>query len=216
MIEINIGASVEYAGRQIGRVESVVLDRENYEATHLVVRHGNALQRDLRLMPIGWVRASTHDRVEIAHTEEELSSLTRFEVQHYTSLDEARDELEQTRSRIRPADWINYFVPLVAKAFGEPVQAPGIVITDRMLEPSESTVGRGLAVESSDGHRVGSVHEVLLSQPDWRLSGVIIERGLVRTHLMRLPADWIARVERDRLVLNRTREQVEDWEREKD
>ncbi|MBK9708744.1 MAG: hypothetical protein IPO77_17585 [Acidobacteria bacterium] len=42
MIEINIGASIESEGREIGRIERVILDRTSFEATHLVIRHGGA------------------------------------------------------------------------------------------------------------------------------------------------------------------------------
>jgi sporulation protein YlmC with PRC-barrel domain len=83
-----------------------------------------------------------------------------------------------------------------------------------MLEPSERAIRRGLAVESGDGHKVGEVREVLLSEPDRRLSGLIIGRGLVLTHDLRIPADWIARIEAERIVLNRRKRQVEDYERE--
>jgi sporulation protein YlmC with PRC-barrel domain len=40
MIEIHIGATVESEGREVGRVERVVLDRDSNEATHLVVKYG--------------------------------------------------------------------------------------------------------------------------------------------------------------------------------
>ena len=75
-------------------------------------------------------------------------------------------------------------------------------------------VNRGLPVESSDGHKVGEIHEVLLSEPDWRLSGIVITRGFVLKHPMRVPADWVAKIGRDRIRLNRSRQQFEDWERQ--
>jgi sporulation protein YlmC with PRC-barrel domain len=215
MIEINIGAVIESRGQEVGRIERIVLDRGSYEATHLVIKHGGPLSARQILMPVGWVVRTRHDRVWIEHTAAELTALADFEVQHYARLDElGREELKHPRSKVRPTDWINYFVPLVANAFGDPYHTPGVVVTDPLLEPSESVIRRGLAVESSDGHKLGEVQEVLLSAPDWRLSGVIIERGLVLTHPMRIPGDWITRIGRDRIVLNRTREQVKAWERE--
>jgi sporulation protein YlmC with PRC-barrel domain len=213
MIEINIGTPIEHEGREIGRIEKIILDRSSLEASHLVVRLGKPLRSELLLMPLEWVTGSTAHSLRVDHAEAEFEALTPFELQHYVRLDEARDEFERTRTRIKPSDWVNYFVPFVANAFGDPLHAPGIVVTDRMLEPSESAIGRGLPVESSDGHRLGPVHEVLLSQPDWRLSGIIIERGFVRARPLRLPADWVAHVTEDRIVLNRTKEQVESWER---
>jgi uncharacterized protein YrrD len=108
---------------------------------------------------------------------------------------------------------VNYFIPLVANAFGDPFHTPGVVVTDEMIAPSESAVRRGFAVESSDGHKLGEVHEVLLDEEDRSLGGVVIGRGFVLTHPLRVPADWIARIAADRIILNRTREQVADWER---
>lgn len=215
MIEINIGASVESEGREIGRIERVILDRTSFEATHLVIRHGGALQSRQVLMPLGWVTHSEHDKVTTIHKEEEIVELPSFELKHYVGLDKfEQEQAEHPRSKIKPMDWVNYVVPLVANAFGDPLHTPGVLVTDQLVTPSESTIKRGLAVESSDGHKMGEVHEVLLSEPEWRLSGIIMARGFVLKHPMRLPGDWIAMIERERIVLNRTREQVETWEKQ--
>jgi uncharacterized protein YrrD len=215
MLEINIGATVESQGREIGRVERVVLNRDSYEATHLVVKQGGLLHPSHVLMPFDWVIGSAHDHILIDRSEEEVAELPNFEMRHYVRLDQLDDERAQhPRSAIRPSDWINYVVPFVANAFGEPYHSPGVVATDQLLSPSESAVNRGLPVESSDGHKVGEIHEVLLSEPEWRLSGIIITRGFMLKHPMRLPADWVARIGRDRITLNRTRQQLEAWERQ--
>ncbi len=216
MLEINIGAAVESNGREVGRVEQIILDGESYEATHLVIKTGGRLHARHLLMPPDWIVGAEHNRVRIDRPDDEITALPSFEVQHYVRLDQLDEEhLGHPRSMIKPADWINYFVPLVANAFGEPYHPPGIVVTDQLLSPSESAVKRGLAVESSDGHKLGEVHEVLLSEPEWRLSGVIIARGIVLKHPMRVPADWVAKIERERIVLNRSKQQVEDWERQR-
>lgn len=215
MIEINIGAAVESGGREVGRVERVVLDRGTFEATHLVVRHGGPIVGRHALMPINWVSAAAHDRVQIARAPADLSGLPDFEVQHYVRLDELGEERAgDPRERVKPSDWVNYLMPLVANAFGDPFHTPGVVVTDEMIARSESAVRRGFAVESSDGHKLGEVHEVLLDEEDRSLSGVVIGRGLARTRPLRIPADWIAQIATDRIVLNRTRGQVADWERQ--
>ncbi len=214
MLEINIGATVECNGRDAGRVERVVLDRESYEATHLVIRHGGPLKPRHSLMPMEWIVGAEHDRVRTDHAEEEIAALPSFEVQHYVRLDELNQEQqEHPRARIKPADWVNYFVPLVAHALGEPYSPPGVVVTDQQISPSESAIRRGLAVESNDGHKIGEIQEVFLSEPDWRLSGIEIKRSLLKG-LLRVPADWVAQIQRDRIILNRSKQQVADWERE--
>lgn len=217
MIEINIGASVEAEGREVGRIERVILDRATFEATHLVIRHGGALQSRHAVMPLGWVEHSEHGKVTTSRKESDFGSLPDFELRHYVSLDQLEQEQsEHPRSKIKPIDWVNYFVPLVANAFGDPLHTPGVLVTDQLLGPSESAIKRGLAVESSDGYKMGEVQEVLLSEPEWRLSGIIIARGFVLRRPMRVPGDWIARVERERILLNRTRGQVETWEKQQD
>jgi uncharacterized protein YrrD len=215
MLEINIGATIESRGREVGRVEQVVLNRDSYEATHMVVKHGGLLNARHLLMPFAWVIGSEHDHVFIDRTEDEINALPNFEMQHYVRLDQLDEEqVEHPRSQIKPSDWINYVVPFVANAFGEPYHPPGVVVTDQLLSTSESAVNRGSPVESSDGHKVGEIHEVLLSQPEWRLSGIIITRGFVLKHPMRVPADWVTSIERDRIRLNRSKQQIEDWEKE--
>ncbi len=214
MKEINIGAAVLSGNQEVGRVEQVVLDSEAYEASHLVVRQGKAFQSQLRLMPIGWVSSAEHNRVQISHSEGELAVLPNFELQHYARLDQLDQEhLEHPRSKVKPGDWINYFVPLVAHALGEPYDPPGVRVTDQLLSSTESVISKGLPVESSDNHKVGEVQEVLFSEPDWRLSGVIIARGFILTHPMKIPADWITKITTEKIVLNRTKAQVEEWEK---
>lgn len=215
MKEINIGAAVFSGNQEIGQVEQVVLDCDAYEASHLVIRCGGALQSQLRLIPIGWVTSAEHDSIHISHSASDLAELPNFEIKHYVRLDQLdQEQLEHPRSKIKPADWINYFVPLVAHALGEPYNPPGVRVTDQFISPSESAISRGLPVESSDGHKVGEVHEVLFSEPDWRLSGVVIARGFIITHPMKVPADWITKITTNRVLLNRTKSQVEEWEKQ--
>lgn len=215
MKEINIGAAVVSGGKEVGIVERVVLDCDFYEASHLVVKYGSTLQSQLRLMPIKWVTSAEREQVRINHSESDLAALPIFEMKHYVQLDRLDQEhLEHPRSKVKPSDWINYVVPLVAHALGDPYDPPGVRVTDQLLSPSESAIRRGLPVESSDGHKIGEVQEVLFSERDWRLSGVIIARGFIRTHPMKVPADWITRINSDKIQLNRTRSQVEDWERQ--
>ncbi len=215
MKEINIGAAVVSGEKEVGIVERVVLNCDDYEASHLVVKHGTALQSRLRLMPINWVLGADHEQVRIGQSESDLSALPTFEIKHYVQLDQLdQEQLEHPRSKIKPSDWINYVVPLVAHALGDPYDPPGIRVTDQMLSPTESAIKRGLPVESSDGHKIGEVQEILFSEPDWRLSGVIIARGFIITHPMKVPADWITRINSDKIQLNRTKSQVEDWEKQ--
>lgn len=215
MREINIGATVVSGNREVGRIEQVVLDCATYEASHLVIRHGGQLQAQHHLMPVVWVESAEHDRIHINHSEADLAALPNFELQHYTRLDQLdQEQLEHPRAKIRPTDWINYFVPLMAKALGDPYNPPGVKVTEQLLSASESAIGRGLNVEASDGLKVGEVQEVLFSERDWRLSGIIIGRGFIRTHPMRVPADWIARVTAEKIVLNRSKAQVEEWEKQ--
>ena len=213
MIEINIGALVESHGDEIGTVERIILDHNSFEATHLVIRHGTGLHVRHILMPVNWITTANHDRVVIGRSVAEFAALPNFETQHFVSLDHLDEEQwEHPRSKIRPTDWINYLLPLVANAFGDPFHTPGVVVTNQLMEATENAIGRGLPVETNDGQKVGEVAEVLLSQPDWRLSGLIISRGRIVSHPpVRVPADWVLLIQSDRIVLNRSQEQFEAW-----
>ncbi|HKX31901.1 MAG TPA: hypothetical protein VJ302_29715 [Blastocatellia bacterium] len=212
---INIGAPIDNGEHEIGNVEGVVLDRDEFEVTHLVVKGGKTVRTDHLLMPAEWVTGSDRGRIRIERKDDEIAALPSFEVRHYVRLDQLEEEhLEHPRSKVKPSDWINYFVPLFANAFGDPLHTPGVLVTDQLLSPSESIIRRGINVESSDGHKIGELHELLLSEPDWRLSGIIISWGFVLKHPMRVPADWLAKVERERIILNRSKKQVEDWQRQ--
>src|SRR5262249_22554960 len=134
MLEINIGATIESQGQEVGRIERVVLNRDSYEATHLVVKQGGLLQSRHILMPFDWVVGSEHVCVGIARAKDEIIDLRTCDMQHYVRLDELEEKhLELPTSAIRPADWINYVVPFVANVFGEPYHPPGVVVTDQLL-----------------------------------------------------------------------------------
>lgn len=215
MIEIRIGAGLFSQGQDVGQIERVILDRETEEVTHLVVRHGGPLQSRLLVLPLAWVKRATHEQIETDRTGAQIEGLPNFETQHFVTLDQlAKEQGEHPGSKIRPADWIHYLVPLVANAFGDPYHTPGVIVTDPLLAASESAIRRGMPIDASDGHRVGELLEVLLSEPDRRLSGLVVERGHLLSHSLRIPADWINRFESDRIVLCRTRAQIDDWEKE--
>ena len=217
MIEINIGTVVESHQEEIGLIERVILDHNSFEAAHLVIRRGGSLHPRHILMPVDWIVSASHDRLRIERSVAELEALPNFETQHYVSLDHLDEEQwEHPRSRIRPTDWINYLVPLVANAFGDPYHTPGIVVTNQLMEATENAIVRGLPVESSDETMVGEVAEVLLSKPDWRLSALVITQGVGTAKTLRVPADWIAIIQSDRILLNRNREQFESWAREQE
>ncbi len=212
MIEINIGAAVESGGVELGRIEQVILDRNTGEVTHLVVRHGGALHSRHIVMPLNWITSSDSERVVIERNESELEDLPNFEMRHYVSLDRLDEEQwEHPRSRIRPTDWINYLVPLIANAFGDPLHTPGVVVTDQLLSATESAIHRGMAIVSDDEQKVGELLELLVTEPEMRFSGLIIAHGLITVRAVHIPADWVETIQHDRILLNRSYEQVESW-----
>ena len=82
------------------------------------------------------------------------------------------------------------------------------------IDAGKTTTTERILYYTGKSHKIGEVHDVIFSEPDWRLSGIIIARGFIRTHPMRIPADWVTKLERNRIVLNRSKAQIVAWEQQ--
>jgi len=74
--------------------------------------------------------------------------------------------------------------------------------------PDTVGVRAGMEVESSDGHKVGSVDALDTEPPTGQVTWLVIKQGLLFTHDTTIGVDAVAGVENDRVTLNLSRDEV--------
>jgi sporulation protein YlmC with PRC-barrel domain len=195
---------VDAEGKPAGHIDRVVLDPNTGTVTHLVVRKGLLLTED-RVVPIDLVAASDDDELRLRSAAGRLDGLPRFEETHYVPVGPmGTGDLETTAP---PYYWyppVVGFQPIgssAAAAYGYP--APGFASeTERNIPGYTVALKEGSEVKSRDGHKLGTVTEVIVASPS--------APGRAATHLVLageqnqrklIPAHWVAGANDDEIFL---------------
>ncbi len=205
-MRINIGSKVYCEGEQVGTVRRLILDPVGYDLRGVVVDLGGLLTSFEVLVPIERVSATRENTVTLDMTVSELKSQPRFEEKIYVSLDRIEQDAKAggPLKDIEPVLLSSYFIPQVPL----PPIAPAIEF-EKKLGPHEREITAGMEVYAL-GRKVGEISEVIFDSCDKRAKSFILQRGWLFAHNVELPADWIQSIEADRIILNRTKEQVEE------
>src|SRR6266545_4349468 len=75
-------------GRDVGRIDRVVLDPKTKEVTHIVVRKGFLFTED-KIVPLSLIASALEDQVRLRPDAGDLGALPPFEETHYIPVDEA-------------------------------------------------------------------------------------------------------------------------------
>ena len=183
-MEFQEGVSV-YApdGRQLGKVDRVVVDPSSRRVTHIVIRQGHLLMED-KLIPVEQLSTATEERIVL---DAEPGKLTPFEESHYVPLDEG------TRRQ-----WgIEQGVPLLWGGWmaGGRIPYPDMVAekVERNIPKGDVAVAEGAAVEDLNGEHVGRVRELVTDPQSGRITYLVIEAGhLWGKHTKAIPANWVS------------------------
>jgi uncharacterized protein YrrD len=212
MMKINIGANVECRGERVGTVKRLILDPTSFDLRQIVVGRGGLLTAREVLVPVERIYGAKDEVVTLDMSATELEALPDFEETVYVSLDRLdRDaSLQVPLSTIEPALTSFYFIPHAPL----PEEAPTVAgETVKHTEPGTCEINAGMEVYAGE-HKVGEISEVIVDSSDKRATGFVIERGWLFTHNVEIPADWVGTIEGRRIVLNRTKEQIEDLDKE--
>jgi uncharacterized protein YrrD len=167
-------------GRQVGRVDYVVVDPASRRVTHIVVRHGHLLPED-KVIGLEQLSTATDERIVLGSEPEKLPP---FEESHYVPLD------EWTRQQ-----WGIDRVPLL---WGGWRAAGGTFLdmmerTERNIPEGEVPVAEGARVEDSNGEHIGRVHELVTDPESGRITHLVIEAGhLWGKHTKAIPINWVS------------------------
>ena len=183
---IEIGARVRTReGSDVGEVHRVIVDIEQQAVTSIVVLKGRFLSRDI-LVPIDYVERADQDSVTLRLGKEELDQLPDF----------AYNEILTP-----PPTW----------AF--PLPYPGgavyIPVSQReRLGGHQLDITPGTRVHATDG-AIGTVDRVELDERTDRLDAFWVKAGTIFSHDLRIPVEWVVRLDEAGLRLAATRDQIE-------
>lgn len=186
--------------KDAGHVDRVVLNPQTKEVTHVVVRQGFLFTED-KVLPIETVASATDDGVTLNVRSEELKDLPLFEETHYVPLDDA-----ELRGRY------DYYDPMyAAPLYWYPPTATGAGLmltpyeygvagqqyttaTERNIPDDTVALKEGATVITADDKKVGRVAEVLTDSTSGRVTGLVIEKGLLLKEEKLVPISWVRRV----------------------
>jgi uncharacterized protein YrrD len=186
-MQIEIGARVRTSdGQEVGEVHRIVVDLDNQAVTGIVVLKGGLLSRDV-LVPIDFVESAAEDEARLSLTEDELDRLPNFAYNEFLA---------------PPPTWA-LAVPLLP---GGAIYIP--VHQRERLGPTQEDILPGAKVWATDGE-LGTVDRVEFDARSARLDAFWIRAEQILPHDMRIPAEWVERVEERGIYLHAARAEVE-------
>jgi uncharacterized protein YrrD len=194
-------------GEKLGSVDHLVLNTENNHLESLVVRQG-VLAGD-KLVDIDLIEQVQDDRVVLSLPADETEQLPDFVEERFVL---APSDVSVEQPFIVPAAGMgggSLFYPVATTAFVtesaslyEPASPNPPPIEDRSnIPPEDVMIGQGTDVVGADGHKVGTVDEVMFDEHG-RTAGFVIKEGLIFKHRLRVPMDWVESAGEDEIRLN--------------
>jgi sporulation protein YlmC with PRC-barrel domain len=199
-MRLELGRSVELADGATQQLVDVVIDSGAKSVTHLVVQphdHGE----EARLVPAGLAEESDGgNEIKLAVTAKDLE---RFDLVHEFEVLHAGERPQQDPEWDVGVEDIVVTPTYEATAFGEYGGAldSDVTISYDRVPKGEIELRRASSVYSSDGHHLGSLDGVVMSEGD-RLTQLFFQRGhLWWKREVAIPVDAIAKFESDMVTL---------------
>lgn len=202
---------VAFDGKDVGRVDRVVIEPRTKEVTHIVVQRGFLFTED-KVVPISLIASADEDEVTLRGDAGDLNRLLPFEEVNYIPLNNA-----EANAAAYPADYAPplYAYPSAMGWVGYSMNYPSyypprIVDTEQNIPDDTVALAEGARVISADGEHVGNVERVLTEPEADRATSFIISQGLFFTERKRIPISWVSNLEDDAVYLSVRAELLKD------
>jgi uncharacterized protein YrrD len=171
-MKLDIGVPViTRDSRTVGEVHRVIVDVDDRAVTAIVVLKGRWLARDV-LVPLDFIERATPDEVVLRLDEDQLDQLPDFAYNEILAPPPA-----WTLATLYPDGTV--YVPLKQR---------------KRLGQGQFDITPGTRVWATDGP-VGHVDEVELDETTGELDAFWVHAGTIFAHDMRIPVEWIERVD---------------------
>lgn len=190
-------------GKDVGRVDRVVLHPKTKEVTHLVVNKGFLFNED-KVIPIGLVASTAGNRVTLHGIESDLDTLLPFEEPHYLPLDESEAGIAAY-----PLGWASpYYLydPLggdlgytnYEAGYNHPYHSK----TEQNIPQDTIALKEGARVITANGQDIGSVTRIFTNSQNDQVTHILIAEGFIIKEHKLIPVSWIREIQQDEIRLN--------------
>ncbi len=194
-------------GKQVGRIDRVVINRKTQVVTHLVIRTGAFITQD-KVVPIDLVCAGEQDQPVLRCCTSQLAQMTDFGMTHYRAMNDAELPWDEEREpRLLPP--VSWCLAYPALSVGLYVGQPNMRGTRVNIPASTVAVREGAKVVSADGQHLGHVERVLTSPPTDRATYFQLSKGWPRKKKL-VPFEWVDQLDEDQVRLAVGARTVED------
>ena len=186
---IEIGTDVVGSdGEKLGTVAYVVVRPPEMHVTDFVVSTGAILGRDV-VVPVSAVTGVADGEVHLSMDKDEVNRC---------------EDYVEVRYERPPEDWIaptGLAYPSQTMLWPAGVNMPEPSSVEVNAPPGTVGLHEGMDVESSDGHRVGSIEALDQDAATGNITAIIVKQGHLFTHDTRIPIESVAGVENDKVTL---------------
>lgn len=219
-VELKEGTSVfTSGGKEVGKINRIILDPATNEVTHLVVQKGWLFSED-KVVPFEMVNSADEDKVVLNKDRENFEELPPFEESHFVRTRDA--DLSPGERSSSPSGDVSrggnprysfapayYWYPPVGY-LGYPLGYYGWPPMETVRNIPQETVPlkEGTDVMSSDGEHVGDVERLFVSPDSNKATHFVISQGLFKDRKL-VPAHWVKSVGEDKIHLSVSAELLE-------
>lgn len=190
-------------GKDVGRVDRVVLDPKTKAITHIVVRKGFLFTED-KVIPKDLLGVANEAGVTLREEVGDLSALPLFEETHYVRASDGSYTKTGGDNRIDYAPPV-YPYPgigsLLPTTMIDPTAPEFIAETTQNIPEGTVALKEGAKVIAADGQQVGHVEQVITDPQASRVVNLVIAQGLLLREKRQIPITWVSEVREDEVHL---------------
>jgi sporulation protein YlmC with PRC-barrel domain len=192
-----------FDGKNVGRIDRIVLDPQTKDVTHLVVRNGFLLTED-KLVPVDLIGAATERGVTLQAEVSDLEALPLFEETHYAwaagnlSSKPPGDTGGNVGHPLYQYPTLDG-VPRIVMS--DPPPPPYVAGTEQNIPAGTVALKEGAEVITADGKRIGTLEQVLTDPERDQATDLVIAQGLLVKERRRVPVQWVSEVKEDEIHL---------------
>ena len=193
-----------FDGKNVGRIDRIVLDPQTKDVTHLVVRKGFLLTED-KVVPVDLIGAATEKGVTLRAEVSDLEALPLFEETHYVWATgnpsskppgDTGGNVDHPLYQYPALDGVPRIVML------DPPPPPYVAETEQNIPAGTVALKEGAEVITADGKHVGTLEQVLTDPELDQATDLVIAQGLLVKERRRVPVKWVSEVKEDEIHLS--------------
>jgi sporulation protein YlmC with PRC-barrel domain len=181
-------------GKNIGKLDRVVIDPKNKEVTHLVANEGIVDKK--RVIPVNAVGMDDQGNISLRENQDNIGRFPEFEQTHYISADDNRDPNSQNS--------LYWYPPILAVAhsgrFSKHHHPTYMIQTGSNIPEGVVALEEGAKVVSRDDQGVGTVESIHTSSDD-TITHLVISDGLILKKNLLIPIHWVSHIQETQVYL---------------